>query len=448
MYVASDGARSVAAIVTESQLHALAYQCRFQGVAVSSNIEFRKLWGASAAANLTDGILLVSGPLLASTLTRDPALIAGLAFAQRLPWLLFALLSGAVADRIDRRQAMVAIGVCRASLIGGLGLAVVMNLATLPLLYAIFFLLGTGETLFDISAAAVLPAVVPTRDLARANAQLAGALMAANLFVGPPLGGVLFTVDPGLPFLVGCGGLALAVTLLATLRGPFSIEPPGPARPMRVLGEIGEGVRWLWQHRLLRTLALTLGPLDLALVAQNSVMVLFVQERLGLDATGYGVLVSVYGAGGLLGSLLAHAVLARFGAGTLLRVAVAMETVYPAAMALADRPIVAGGVFLCFGFHAVVWGALDSSLRQELTPPRLRGRVESAYRFIESGAAAPGALVGGVLAAHLGLTAPFWLGAGVGALLLTGVWSTFSNATVVAARHRAHVACGSSRREE
>jgi predicted MFS family arabinose efflux permease len=95
---------------------------------------------------------------------------------------------------------------------------------------------------------------------------------------------------------------------------------------------------------------------------------------------------------------------------------------------------VAGGVFLCFGLHAVVWGALDSSLRQELTPPRLRGWVESAYRFIESGAAAPGALVGGLRAAHLGLTAPFWLGAGIGALLLAMVWRTFSNPTVRAAR--------------
>jgi len=169
-------------------------------------------------------------------------------------------------------------------------------------------------------------------------------------------------------------------------------------------------------------------------------MVLFVQERLGLDATGYGILASVCGAGGLTGSVLAHGVIARFGAGTLLRAAVAMETLYPAAMALAGSPIVAGGVFLCFGFHAVVWGGPENSLRQELTLPRLRGRVESVYRFIESGAAAPGALVGGILAAPLGLTAPFWLAAGVGALLLLLVWSTFSDATVLVARLRAEIA--------
>jgi predicted MFS family arabinose efflux permease len=153
------------------------------------------------------------------------------------------------------------------------------------------------------------------------------------------------------------------------------------------------------------------------------------------------VLVSIYGAGGQLASLTAHRVIERFGAGTLLRLAVAIEMLYPATLAVAGSPIVVASVFLCFGFHAVVWGALISSLRQELTPPRLRGRVESAYRFVESGAAAPGALVGGALATHLGLTAPFWLGAGTGALLLVLVWSTFSNASVLAARRAAATFC-------
>ena len=401
---------------------------------MSPNIEFRKLWAASAASNLTDGILLVCGPLLASTLTRDLALVAGLAFAQRLPWLLFTLFSGALADRIDRRRAMAAVAVCRAGLIGCLGLAVVLNVATLPVLYAVFFLLGTGETLFDISAAALLPAVVSRQNLPRANAQLAGALMAANLFVGPPLGGILFALGAGAPFLLACSGLIVTALLLGRMRATFSVEPSEHVRTKQVLRDIAEGLRWLWQQRVLRTLSLTLAPLDLALVAQNSIMVLFVEEHLGLAATGYGILVSIYGAGGLLGSLVAHTVIDRFGAGTLLRAAVVIEMLYPAALAVTDSPIVAGSVFLCFGLHAVVWGALISSLRQELTPPRLRGRVESAYRFVESGAAAPGALVGGTLAAHLGVTAPFWLGAGVGALVLFLVWSTFSNASVLAAR--------------
>ena len=123
--------------------------------------EFPKLWAASAASNLGDGVALVAAPLLAATLTHDPALVAGLAFAQRLPWLLFALVSGALADRLDRRRTMATVGAGRAALIGLLGVAVLLDLATIPLLYVVFFLLGIGETLFDTASATVLPALVP-----------------------------------------------------------------------------------------------------------------------------------------------------------------------------------------------------------------------------------------------------------------------------------------------
>src|SRR5690349_4725401 len=102
--------------------------------------EFRKLWAASAASNLGDGVALVAAPLLAAALTGDPALVAGLALAQRVPWLIFPLFSGALADRIDRRRAMVGVAICRAGLIGALGAAVLFDLASLVLLYVVFFL--------------------------------------------------------------------------------------------------------------------------------------------------------------------------------------------------------------------------------------------------------------------------------------------------------------------
>ncbi|MDP9373173.1 MAG: MFS transporter, partial [Chloroflexota bacterium] len=167
--------------------------------------EFRKLWAASAVSNLGDGVALVAAPLLAAALTRDPALVAGLAVAQQLPWLLFALLSGALADRLDRRRAMAAVGAGRAALIGALGIAVLLDHANLPLLYAVFFLLGVGETLFDTTAATVLPAVVPREQLPRANARLSGIATVTNHFIGKPLGGLLFAAAAALPFLLGAG---------------------------------------------------------------------------------------------------------------------------------------------------------------------------------------------------------------------------------------------------
>lgn len=399
--------------------------------------EFRKLWAASALSNLGDGVALVAAPLLAAALTRDPALVAGLVFAQRLPWLLFALLSGALVDRLDRRRTMAAVAVCRAALIGGLGAAVVLGRASLPLLYAVFFLLSTGDTLFDIAAVTVLPAVVPRGSLPRANARLSGVRTVTSQFVGPSLSGFLFAAAAALPFLFGAGGLAVAAVLILMLRGTFRVARPESAPLADLRAEIVEGVRWLWRHRLLRAIVLALALLDMTLVAQNSVMVLFVQERLGLGAAGYGILLTTYGLGGVLGSLIAHRAIAWLGPGRVLRVAMFIEAATPAAIALSRSPLLVGAALALFGCHAVVWGTLLTSLRQELTPAGLRGRVESAYQFIGSIGTAPGAALGGMLAARFGLTAPFWIGAIVGTLLIPLVWSTFSDATVAGARRDA-----------
>ena len=399
--------------------------------------EFRKLWAATAISNLGDGVALRAAPLLAASLTRDPGLVAGLSVAQRLPWLLFPLLSGALVDRLDRRRAMAAAAAVRGALIGLLGIAVLLEQASLPLLYAVFFLLSTGETVFDVAAAALLPAVVPRETLPKSNARLAGTLTVTNQFVGPPLGGFLFATAAALPFLLGAGGLAAAAALIMALRGTFTVP-----RRARVEGavrtslraEVAEGIRWLWRHPLLRTISLAMAILNLTLVAQVSVMVLFAQERLGLGPTGYGILVSMYGIGGVLGGLVAHLVIARLGASRTLRAAMVVEAATPAVLALLTNPLLAGTVLCFFGTHAAVWGALLRSLRQELTPARLRGRVESAYWLLTDGTAAPGAVLGGILAAGIGLTAPFWLGAAIGALLIPLVWSTFSEATVARVR--------------
>ncbi len=390
--------------------------------------QFVKLWAASAASNLGDGVWLVAAPLLAASLTRDPGLVAGLAFAQRLPWLLFGLVGGALADRLDRRRTMVMVALIRAALVSTLGLAVLLNRATMPLLYAVFFLIATGETLFDTSAAAVVPAVVAREGLPKANARLAGTWTVTNQFVGPPLGGAMFSTAASLPFFLGAGGLFCAAGLLTTLRGTFKAAPEPDRSRGTLRAEIVEGLQWLWHHRLLRTISLAMAVLNLTLVAQVSIMVLFAEERLGLGPGGYGALLTAYGVGGVMGGLIAERVLARIGDGAYLRLAIVIESAAPAAITLSSSAFVVGAVLALFGLHAIVWGALLSTLRQELTPDRLRGRVRSVHALIEYGTAAPGALLGGLLATGFGLTAPFWLGAAAGALLLPFVWREFSEA--------------------
>jgi hypothetical protein len=222
--------------------------------------EYRKLWAASAVSNLGDGITLVAGPLLAASLTRDPALVAGLTVAQRLPWLLFSLLSGALVDRFDRRRLMAAVDLFRTVVVGVLGVAVVSGWASLPLTYVAFFLLGTAETRFANASIAIMPAVVPKERLERANGRLFAAELSANQFAGPPVGGALFAVAAALPFLVDAGTFAASAALLLALRGRFRVAPAEGPAGTTIAAEIAEGLAWLLRHRLLLVLAIMLGP--------------------------------------------------------------------------------------------------------------------------------------------------------------------------------------------
>jgi MFS family permease len=399
--------------------------------------DFAKLWTANAVSNLGDGVTLVAGPLLAASLTRDPRLVAGLVVAQRLPWLLFSLLSGALVDRLDRRRVMVTVDAARAAAIGVLGVAVVADAASLPLLYAVFFALGTAETLFDNAAVSILPAVVPKDQLARANGRLLGAQMVANELVAPPLGGLLFAAAAAVPFLLDAGSFAAAAALVAAMGGRFRVERPEGGAATTLRAEIAEGVRWLARHRLLRVLAVAIALMNFTLSAALSIFVLYAQERLGLGPVGYGVLLASLAVGGITASLVAERVIGWLGPATVLRLGLVIESSTHLVLALARSPLLVGAVTAVFGFHAMTWSVISVSLRQELIPPRLLGRVNSAYGLFGVGSLALGAVAGGMVAARFGLTAPFWCSFAAMTLLTLVCWPILSAQAVARARAQA-----------
>jgi MFS family permease len=399
--------------------------------------EFRKLWTANAISNLGDGVTFVAGPLLAASLTRDPLLVAGLAFAQRLPWLLFSLVSGALVDRLDRRRLMATVDVARCLLLGLLGVAVLLDAATIPLLYAVFFAVGVAETLFDNASVSILPSVVARERLPKANGRLLGARVVAEDLAGPPLGGVLFAAAAAVPFLLDAGTFAAAAALVAAMRGRFRVERPEEAPPTTLRSEIAEGVRWLWRNRLLRILALAIGLMNVTLMATASILVLYARERLGLGPAGYGLLFSSMAVGGIAASLVVERIVGWLGPATTMRVGLLIEASTHLVLALARSPLVVGAILALFGFHAITWNVTSISLRQELVPERLLGRVNSAYAVFSSGGTALGAVVGGLLARRFGLTAPFWCSFVAMTLLVLVAWRVLSSGTVRAARQQA-----------
>ena len=379
--------------------------------------EFRKLWTASTISNLGDGARLTALPLLAATVTRDPALVAGVLLATRLPWLLFALIGGAVADRVDRRGLMAWMQVARMAIMAVVALAAFAGWAGLPLLYAGGFLLGLCEVLFDVSAQSVLPAIVDHDQLEKANGRLLGAELVTNQFAGQPLGGALFALAPGLPFVVDSLTFGVAGGLISRLRGRFTPERD-PADPSSIWADVKEGLNWLMHHRLLRTFALMTGVMNMMFSAVEAILVLFALQILGLNAAGFGALFVPMALGSLLSTALTDQMRRVSGVGPLLMFSVFVLGATLLGTGLTSSWVVVAILSLVSGFFNMTWNIIVVSLRQRIIPDRLMGRINSVYRLLAWGSMPVGAALGGLVAREFGLRAPFIVGAAVVFLLL------------------------------
>ena len=396
--------------------------------------DYTRLWLASAVSNAGDGVFVVALPLVAATLTRSPGRVAAVLFAGRLPWLLLALVSGALVDRWDRRRVMWVVDALRCAGVGTVAAAVATGVATIPLLMASAFLLGVGETLFD-NAAQSLVAVVVGRDperLQRANGRLQGSEIVANQFAGPPAGGFLFTVGHAVPFLADAASFAVSSALIARVR-TAPRTPVATEATRRLRTEIGDGLRWLWRHRLLRTLGLMVGAMNLVFTAGESVLVLFAQDVLGVGPVGFGMLSLGGAAGGVLASLLGGRVVRRLGAGPTLLGAATAIALAQIAVGLVSEAWAVGILFGVVGFTTVTWNVLTVSLRQSIVPEHLLGRVNSVYRLLAWGTMPVGAGVGGLLATWFGLRGPFLVGGACLLLLPLAAAGVVSSDAVAAA---------------
>jgi MFS family permease len=382
---------------------------------------FHKALAASGFANLADGVLWVALPLLAVQLTRSPVLIAGVTVAARLPWLL-APVAGAFADRLDRRQSMVRVNLVRTVLLGGLALAVAADLAGLPMLYAVAVLLGAAETLFDTSAQSLLPAVVPRDDLTRANSRLYAVELIANEFIGPPLGGLLAAAGLAVAFGVPAAAYLVGAGVLALIVGSFRAAGAQPAGSSRLRDEIVEGIRFVWKHPVLRPLAIMLGVENMAFAAAFAVFVLYAVDPgpMGLSGTGYGVLTATLGVGSLFGTWLAVPAERRLGRVRTLVISVLLTGASLVVPALTANAVLVGASFMLGGVAIVLWNVVTVSLRQRITPDRLLGRMNAAYRVVGWGTMPVGAALGGFLAEALGLRLTFVVAAGLTVAVLAG----------------------------
>lgn len=358
-------------------------------------------------SNLADGTFKVSLPLIAVQFTRSPTLIAGLAFALTVPWLLFALPAGALTDRFDRRRAMLGANLVRTALAALVVLAVLLSFANIWLLYLVGFCIGTAETIYDTSSQSILPQIVARDGLSQANARLYASEVTANEFLGPPLGGALVAAGAVFAFATPAVLWIAAVGVLLLIRGRFRVAR---TEPTTLRADITEGLHFLWHQRVLRPLAIVTGIFNLATSATFAIMVLYAvgpTSAMKLSAAGYGVLLAALAGGSIFGSFIAAPVERMLGRSGSLMLNYLASAVLVGIPALTANPYVIGTAFLIGSITLVISNVVIVSLRQRIVPDRLLGRVNSVYRLVGWGTKPFGAAIGGVLAQMFGLRTVF-----------------------------------------
>jgi len=385
---------------------------------------FRWLLSATVINNIGDGIAISAGPLLVASQTRDPFLVSMALLSQYLPVLLFGVLGGTIADRVDRRRMVVVVDLARAVVLSVLVITVVSGNVNIAVVLATLFLLGTAETFADSASSALLPGLVDRNDLGIANARLQGAFLVTNQLVAPPIGAFLFAAGMALPFATNAACFALGAVLISRVVASASHEL---REQSSLRAEMVEGIRWLLAHPPMRTLALTIFTFNVTFGAAWSVLVLYAIERLGMDEVGFGLLTTATAIGGIIGVLSYGRLERRFSLADIMRAGLIIETLTHLSLALNTVPAIALATFVVFGAHEFVWGTTSTVVRQRAVPDELLGRVGGVYRVAIMGGLVIGTPIGGLLARTFGITAPFWFGFVGSALLVVILWRQFDN---------------------
>lgn len=382
--------------------------------------QFRLLVGSTWITNLGDGVLLAAGPLLVASQTHDPRLVALAPLLQQLPWLLFGLYAGVVADRVDRRRVVVFGNLARAAVLAVLVITIGTGQVSIVVVLATLFVFGLAETFVDTTASTLTPMLVEKQDLGIANSRLFASHITVNQLLGPPLGAALFAWGMIWPFSVQVVCLVMGLVLIARIRLPEHGTPPEAWKSARA--EIGAGFRWLWNHPPVRTLALVIITFNITWGAAWSVLVLYATVHLDMHEVGFGLLTTAAALGGLIGTVSYGWLERRVPLGTLMRGCLLLEVATHLGLAVAPAPWVAIAIMFVFGAYAFVWGTLSSTVRQRSVPTEFQGRVGSVYLVGVYGGLVVGSAFGGWIAHQFGITAPFWF-AGVGsAVFLALVW--------------------------
>ena len=363
---------------------------------------FMRLWVGFTMASTGDGLILGAVPLLAVVVDPHPLAVSAVAAADSLPWLLVALPAGAFADRFDRGPLMALVNVLRAGAVLVAAMLLLSGQMTLVRLIIVVLVNATARAIYYSSYQAVVPDMVGSESLERANGVLTGTESAAEQLAGPVVGTSLFATSQAIPFVADAFVLILSAF-------PFLRVHSKAPRSAESQTSIWDGVKCLFVDRRLRLLVLILSCLSGLQGMEFGILVLIATKVWGVGTGAYGVFLAAGAFGNILGSFAANGLVRRFGSGLVIIGGAIASGVGYLIMSSADTWRVAGPAFVLVGFAVTVVTVDAISLRQRLTPLELMGRVGSAWRGIIWGVAPVGAITAGVLATIGGLRLPLVL---------------------------------------
>lgn len=372
---------------------------------------FKRLLAATTVSGLGDGMRTTAFAVFAAALSDDPIQVALVTVCTRLPWLFVGPYAGALVDHVNRWRALWICDVARALVLAAFIVLIQVDRVGIAVLAVAAFVLSSIETMADNLSQAVVPDVVGTSSLNQANSRLMGGQFVSTDFLGAPLGTTLFAITRSFPFIVDSISFALSAVLVFGTRGRGGHRASGAARTTlrRLHTEMAEGLRWLWRHRTLRTVCVLIGLLNFSVLAVLSTAVLYALHALKIDQRAYGLLLVVVAVGGLAGLLLAPRIVAAIGPARSLRLAFAVCPLALLVGAVTSHALFAASALTLVGASISLATVVTTTLRQEVIPTELFGRVNGGYRLVVNGLSPLGGLAGGLVATAFGLRAPFVL---------------------------------------
>ena len=385
-------------------------------------LAFARLAWSNLLAQSAEQLSLAAVPIVAVLLLRaGPGEIGLLASIQSLPFLLLSMPLGLLADRTSRTRLMALAEALRALALLLLLALIVTDHVSILALAVIGFATAVGTVAFSVAAPSLVPALVSADALARANGRLELARSAAYA-AGPALAGALIAWT-GAPAAFVLSGM-LSVVAVMCLRG--MTEPPRAAMPARhPLLELQDGARWVWKSDLLRPIMFCSIVWNISWFMLQATYVPYAIHDLGLDASGVGVTLALYGVGMVLGALLAPRVVAAlpFGWAILLGPYCSVLAALTMAMTLVwPQSWLAALSYFLFGSGPIIWVITSTTLRQTVTPRAMIGRVTSINIVASTGARPLGAALGGVLGSFFPVSVSLWcvvLGFGLQAVIIS-----------------------------